>query len=94
MIENLLCYHLVHLYNIDINFLMFLNNHHCILLNYTFALQYQDLWHYLLVLFILLTQLVNRAQYLNTTPLLFLFAVIASVSDPCPATVVLPFTSM
>ena len=42
-------YHLVHLYNIPVNYLIFLHYRHCILWNHTLAWQYQDLLYYLLM---------------------------------------------
>ena len=37
---------LIHLCDVDINFQLFMNNYHYVLLNYTLALQYRDLLHY------------------------------------------------
>ena len=64
---------MVNLYNIAINFLIFLNNYHCILLNYTLASQYLYLLHYLFEYYLCLMQSVNGAPFLNITPL-FLFS--------------------
>ena len=59
-----------HLCNIVTNFQMFLNNHHFILSNYTFALLYQRLQSYFFCIILSLLQLVNGAQFSNITPLL------------------------
>ena len=75
MIQNFLYYHLIHLYNIAINFLMFLNNYHYIQLDYTFALQHLYLLQFIWVLFISLTQSVNGAQFLIV--LLYFFHLLA-----------------
>ena len=50
---------LAYLCNTAINFQMFLNNFHCILLNYTSALQHLNLLHYLFVYCLSLMQSVN-----------------------------------
>ena len=50
---------------------MFLNNFHCILLNYTSALQHQDLSCYLLVCYLFVMQSVKAVQFLNIACLLF-----------------------
>ena len=46
------------------------------------------------VLFILLMQLVNGAQFLNVTPSFLSSDRLAAASSPVPVTVIAPFTSM
>ena len=46
------------------------------------------------VLFILLMHLVNRAQFLNVTPLFLSSARLAAASSPAQVIVIFPFTSM
>ena len=65
---------------------MFLNNFHCILLNYTSALQYQDISCYLLVCYLFVMQSLKGVQFLNIACLLFL-------SSRRPASVVLAPTT-
>ena len=72
---------------------MFLNNYHCILLNYTLALLHQYTEHHLFMYcFFLPMQLVNGTQFLNIIFSLALFAA-------CPAAavfriVLVPLTSI
>ena len=46
------------------------------------------------VLFILLMHLVNRAKFLNFTPLSFSSACISPALSPSPVIVIAPFTSI
>ena len=46
------------------------------------------------VLFILLIQLVNGAQFLNATPLFHSSARLTAASSPAPVIVIVPFTSI
>ena len=46
-LNDLLFDQMVYIYNIAIKFRIFLNNHHCILVNYTLASQSKCLLHYL-----------------------------------------------
>ena len=64
----------------------------CILLNYTLALQYQYLLHYLLVYYLLLMQLVNGARFLNDKPLSLSSAHLAAALSPAPVIVIFPLT--
>ena len=80
MIKNLLCNHLIHLYNIAMNFLVFLKNYCYILLNHTLALQHQDLWHCLLLCYLFHLQSVYGAQLLNIVPLSLLSVPVAAIS--------------
>ena len=83
MIYNLLYYHLVHLYNIAINVLTFLNNYSLysikIYINITTCKSFElSIW----ILFISLMQSENGAEFLSITPL-FLSSAAASLS-PSP----------
>ena len=71
---------------------MFLDDFHCILINYALTSQYQDLQYYLLLNFILLTNLVKGVQFLKYTFLSFVSAAIAAASAPCPMTVIFSLT--
>ena len=66
---------------------MFLGNYSCITISISSALSK-------LASFILLIQLVNGAQFLKITCLLFLSAAIAAASFPCPTTVKFLLTSL
>ena len=46
------------------------------------------------VLFVLLMNLVNGAQFLNVTPLFLSSARLAAASSPAPVIVIVPLTSM
>ena len=67
--------HMVNLCNIIINFEMFLNNYHYILLSYTWASQNRYLWYYLFVC--------NFNYVINK--LCTIFKYYLPLSTPCPA---------
>ena len=92
--QNLLSYHLAHLYNIAVKFQMFFNNYHYILLNNTLVLLSISLALSISVLFISLLQLTNGAQFLNIAPLFLSSACLAAASAPALVIVILPLTSM
>ena len=85
---------MAHLYKIGINFRRILNKYHYIILNYTSGLQHQDIFHYLLVSFTLLKQLVNNAQFLNIISLSFLSASPSALIVPPLITVMVPLICM
>ena len=82
---------LTHIYDIAINFWLFLNNYHLFILSYTLSLQHKHLLHYLLVYYLFVIQSVNGAECLNNSYLLFLSAV---TFTPCPIRVMVPLISM
>ena len=67
--------HMVNLCNIIINFEMFLNNYHYILLSYAWASQNKYLWYYLFVC---------NFNY-ATSKLCTIFKYYLPLSNPCPA---------
>ena len=77
------------------NFQFFLNNYHSILLDYTSALQHQDLSYYLLLryLFQLVIQTVNGTEFLNITFLSSLSVRIPAAFAHCPTRVMVPLIS-
>ena len=95
MIQNLLSYHLANISNIAINFQMFLNNYHYILSNYTLALLSFALSFLCIIYFTSSPlQLMNRAQFLNITPLFLSSTCFSAASAPAPVIAILPLTSM
>ena len=98
MIKNLLKRSLVHLYNITISFLMFLNNYRYIWLNYTLASQHQYLLHDLLVcyLFHLCNQWVyfSLCNYFSSSFVCSFCYIICSCLSVTTLFVIVPLASM
>ena len=82
---------LAHIYDITINFWLFLNNYHLFILSYNLSLQHEHLLHYLLVYYLFVIQSVNGTDCLNNSYLLFLSAV---TFTPCPIRVMVPLISI
>ena len=73
---------------------MFLNNYHYSIKLYTGITISISLALSISVLFISLLQLINRAQFLNITPLFISFACLAAASAPAPVIAILLLTSI
>ena len=73
---------------------MFLNNYYCILRNHTLTSLHQRLCIIYLCIVFATMKLVNGAQFLNISGLLFLSAALAAASAPAPTVVMVPLKSM
>ena len=82
---------LARIYDIAINFWLFLNNYHLFILSYNLSLLHEHLLHYLLVYYLFVIQSVNGAECLNNSYLLFLSAV---TFTPCLIRVMVPLISI
>ena len=92
---NLFCYHLDHLFNVDIKVPTFLNNYHYILLNYALALLHQDIFAlYTCVMFISLMWSVKGAYFSNITCLFPPSTSLAIASAPALVIVLIPLANM
>ena len=79
-------------YSIAVNLQTFSNNYDYIILNYTLELLHQCLLHsFISLLFSLVMQSVNGAQFLNIT---FLFVSLGAADVPVFGTIIVSLTSM